>query len=155
MASKNTSVSDAGTPKLKVPEGNDNILEKAAAPIATIASHADPWPHYLMTGACGLSAFHSWANLNNPRMAALKAALGVTYLYAGRQLVTGNPTLGYDLGTVASLALVGIAGPRAQATNEASAVAMTALGGISGIANPIKSYETRTGKPKELGYERS
>jgi hypothetical protein len=33
-------------------QGNDNILEKAAAPIATVASHADPWPHYLMSVAC-------------------------------------------------------------------------------------------------------
>lgn len=36
-----------------------------------------------------------------------QAALGATYLFAGRQLVTGNPVLGYDLGTVSSLALVG------------------------------------------------
>jgi hypothetical protein len=46
-----------------------------------------------------------------------------------RQLVSGNPTLGYDVGTVTSLALLGVAGPRAQATQEAAAVAMSALGG--------------------------
>jgi hypothetical protein len=39
-------------------------------------------------------------------MAGIKAALGLTYLFAGRQLVSGNPKLGYDLGTVSSLALV-------------------------------------------------
>jgi hypothetical protein len=46
--------SSKGTPKLSIPEGNDNVLEKAAAPIATLASHADPWPHYIMSGACEL-----------------------------------------------------------------------------------------------------
>jgi hypothetical protein len=30
-----------------------------------------------------------------------------------RQLVTGNPQLGYDVGSITSLALVGVAGPRA------------------------------------------
>lgn len=120
---------------------------------------------------------------------AMQAGLGLTYLFAGRQLVTGNPRLGYDLGTVSSLALVsgyrlhsahapvqirglgarrlcgswrqcslstlcsklggpqalrvitdvcaalplplqvGVAGPRARATQEMSSVAMAALGG--------------------------
>lgn len=41
-----------------------------------------------------------------PGGCALQAGLGLTYLFAGRQLVTGNPCLGYDLGTVSSLALV-------------------------------------------------
>lgn len=142
----------SSTSKLSVPQGNDSIIEKAAAPIATVSSHADPWPHYIMSGACAGSALYSYSTLNNPRMAAMKAALGVAYLWAGRQLVTGNPKLGYDVGTVTSLALVGVAGPRAQATQEAAAVAMTALGGLSSVANLIKSWETRTGKPKELGY---
>ena len=59
----------------------------------------------LMT-AGGASALYSYSSLNNPRMAAIKAGLGLAYLYAGRQLVTGNPTLGYDLGSITSLALV-------------------------------------------------
>lgn len=46
MASSSTN-RDAATPKLHVPQGNDNVLEKAAAPLATISSHADPWPHYM------------------------------------------------------------------------------------------------------------
>lgn len=33
-------------------QGNDNVLQKAAAPIATLSSHADPWPHYIMSSAC-------------------------------------------------------------------------------------------------------
>lgn len=41
-------------------------------------------------------------------MAGIKAALGLSYLFAGRQLVTGNPKLGYDLGSVTSLALVSL-----------------------------------------------
>ncbi|WIA33908.1 hypothetical protein OEZ86_007007 [Tetradesmus obliquus] len=144
-----------GTPKLTMPQGNDNVLEKVAAPIATVASHSDPWPHYLMSGACGASAAYAYGSLNNPRMAAIKAGLGLAYLWAGRQLVTGNPQLGYDVGSITSLALVGVAGPRARATSEMSSVAMAALGGISSVSNVIKSYQMRTGKPKEMGYERS
>lgn len=29
------------------------------------------------------------------------------------------------------------------------------LAGISSVSNIIKSYEMRTGKPKEMGYDRS
>jgi hypothetical protein len=61
-----------------------------------------------MTMAGGLSALYSYSSLNNPRMAGIKATLGLSYLFAGRQLVTGNPKLGYDLGSVTSLALVSL-----------------------------------------------
>lgn len=58
-------------------------LLQAAAPLATVSSHADPWPHYIMSGACFGSAFHSYSNLNNPRAAGIKLAFGVAYLWAG------------------------------------------------------------------------
>lgn len=48
---------DSNTPKLHAPEGNDNVLQKAAAPLATISSHSDPWPHYIMSGACEYCIF--------------------------------------------------------------------------------------------------
>lgn len=34
----------------------------------------------------GLSALYSYSSLNNPRMAAVKGALGLAYLFAGRQV---------------------------------------------------------------------
>lgn len=49
---------DSSTPKLLAPEGNDNVLEKAAAPLATLSSHSDPWPHYIMSGACEYHGIH-------------------------------------------------------------------------------------------------
>jgi hypothetical protein len=141
--------------KLRMPKENDNIAQAAAAPIATVASHADPWPHYLLTGACGASAVHACTRLNNPRMAAIKGTIGLAFLFAGcgiphvdvpslhieamhlllpcactcaslcvniltpapprrsRQLEAGNTSMGYDVGTLASLALIAAAGPRA------------------------------------------
>lgn len=39
--------SNDSTPKLHASQGNDNIVEKVAAPLATLSSHADPWPHYM------------------------------------------------------------------------------------------------------------
>ncbi|GBF93116.1 hypothetical protein Rsub_05845 [Raphidocelis subcapitata] len=145
---------DEGTPKVKMPEGNDAVLQKAASPLATVSSHTDPWPHYIMSGACGGAAYHQYAKMNNPRMAGITLAVGAAYLWAGRMLVNGNPRLGYDLGLITSLGLVALAGPRASSTGETASTVMASLGGVSAITNLIKSYQTRTGKPKELGYTR-
>jgi uncharacterized membrane protein (UPF0136 family) len=150
----NTTSAPEGTPKLKAPEGNENVLQKAAAPLATLSSHSDPWPHYIMSGACGASAIYNYSNVNNPRLAAIKLAFAGAYLWAGRMLVTGNPTLGYDVGTFTSAGLLAVAYPRAQATSEAASVIMATLGGLSTVTNLIKSYEMRTGKPRELEYKR-
>jgi hypothetical protein len=38
--------------------------------------------------------------------------------------VTGNPQLGYDVGSITSLALVGVAGPRASVSGSANRNAM-------------------------------
>jgi hypothetical protein len=128
-----SSSANRDTPKMHAPAGNDNVLQKVGAPLAAISSHADPWPHYTMSAACecllqlpttlgegaivltvppsplsagAASALYSYSSLNSPCMAGIKAALGLAYMFAGRQLVTGNPRLGYDLGSVTSLALV-------------------------------------------------
>lgn len=84
-------------------------------------------------------------------MAAVKLGLGLSYLWAGRILVTGNPRVGYDLGTVTSLALAATAGPRAWATGEMASTVMASLGGVSAVTNLIKSYQMRTGRPHEIG----
>jgi len=66
-----------------------------------------------------------------------------------RLLVTGDPKSGYDLGSITSLGLTAYAWPHARAGN-AMMTAMAALGGISSAGNVLKSYEMRTGKPREL-----
>jgi hypothetical protein len=38
-------------PPVNNPDTN-NPIQKVAAPLATISSHSDPWPHYFMSGAC-------------------------------------------------------------------------------------------------------
>jgi hypothetical protein len=40
----------------------------------------------------------SFYTANNPRQAAIQTLLAGAYIWAGRLLVTGNPTLGYDIG---------------------------------------------------------
>jgi hypothetical protein len=47
-------------------------------------------------------------------------------------LVTGNPTTGYDVGTITSAALLAMTYPRAQATGEMAATVMATLGGEQG-----------------------
>jgi hypothetical protein len=50
-------------------------------------------------------------------------------LPSSRMLVTGNPTTGYDVGTITSAALLAMTYPRAQATGEMAATVMATLGG--------------------------
>jgi len=66
-----------------------------------------------------------------------------------RLLVTGDPKTGYDLGSITSLGLTAWAWPRARA-GDMLMTAMAALGGVSSAGNLVKSYEMRTGKPREL-----
>jgi hypothetical protein len=67
-----------------------------------------------------------------------------------RLLVTGDPKTGYDLGSIASLALTAWAGPAAKRSGDALMAGMAALGAVSSAGNLVKSYEMRTGKPREL-----
>lgn len=105
-----------------------------------------PPPQKKAAGAGG--SLYSYASVGNPRNAAIKAGFAAAYLMAGRLLATGDPKTGYDIGSVTSLALTAWAYPRARA--DALAAGMAALGGVSSAGNLIKSYEMRTGKPREL-----
>lgn len=67
-----------------------------------------------------------------------------------RLLVTGDPKTGYDLGSIASLGLTAWAGPAAKRSGDALMAGMAALGAVSSAGNLVKSYEMRTGKPREL-----
>ena len=58
-----------------------------------------------------------------------------------RMLVTGNPTLGYDVGTITSAGLLAVAYPRAQATSEAASVIMATLGGKGGGSREDRGVE--------------
>jgi len=129
---------------------DQTATEKAAAPIATLSSNVDPYPHYIMGTACGGAGVYSYMSKANPRAAAIAGAAGLAYFWAGRLLASGNEKLGYDIGTVTSLGLLAATGPAAYSVGEAYNVALASIGGMSGIANLIKSYQLRTGAPKEL-----
>jgi uncharacterized membrane protein (UPF0136 family) len=130
----------------------DSKAEKAAAPIATLSSHVDPWPHYIMSLACGGGSAFAYSRLNNPRASAVAGGFALAYLFAGRQLSMGNTQFGYDMGTATSVALTAAVAPRAYQTGEAYSVAMASLGAISSVANLIKSYQFRTDKPEEMHH---
>lgn len=78
----------------------------------------------------------------------IKAAFGAAYLVSGRLLATGDPKTGYDLGSITSLGLTAWAWPRA--ASSALMAGFAGLGAISSAGNLVKSYEMRTGKPREL-----
>jgi uncharacterized membrane protein (UPF0136 family) len=140
--------------KLVNPDSNEKTSQKAAAPLASLSSHVDPFPHYVMAAACATGSGFAYSKLNNPRAAAIAGGCAAAYFLAGRLLVTGNPKGGYDLGTVTSVGLLAAVGPRAYNMGESYSVALASLAGISSLANVVKSYQQRTGKPHELREER-
>ncbi|KAG2488772.1 hypothetical protein HYH03_012769 [Edaphochlamys debaryana] len=133
----------------EIPRDQDAV-KRAASPVATLSSHVDPWPHYIMSGACAGAGLYSYNTMRNPRVAGFAGLFSLSYLFAGRLVITGYPQLGYDIGTLTSAGLLATAIPAARATGDAYSVAMSALGGISAAANLIKSYQQRTGLPKEM-----
>ncbi|PNW79186.1 hypothetical protein CHLRE_09g405300v5 [Chlamydomonas reinhardtii] len=160
MASKPTSSQPAPPAQssrapadMEIPRDQD-VLKQVASPMATASSHLDPYPHYIMSGACGGAAFYAYNTMRNPRVAAMAGGFGLAYLFAGRLLVTGHPQLGYDIGTLTSVGVLATALPAARATGDAYSVAMSALGGISALANLLKSYQQRTGLPHEMVEKR-
>lgn len=138
--------------KVEIPQDQPPSA-KAAAPLAALSSEIDPAPHYIMSAACAGGAGWAYSRMNNPRAAAVAGGFSLLYLFAGRLLAQGHDRLGYDLGTAASVGLLATAGPTAYATGEAYVTTMATLGGVSGIANFIKSYQMRTGKPHEASVK--
>ncbi|MEW5316476.1 MAG: hypothetical protein WDW38_007848 [Sanguina aurantia] len=136
--------------KLEVPK-DQPPLAQAASPIVSLSSSMDPFPHFIMTGACGLGALYSYKI--NPRISAAAAGFALAYFSAGRMLTTGHEQSGYDLGTITSLGLVASAYTAAK-QKDSYGVAMAALGGVSAVANVLKSYQLRTGTPKEMQHKR-
>mmetsp|Transcript_21233 Transcript_21233/g.37962 ORF Transcript_21233/g.37962 Transcript_21233/m.37962 type:complete len:150 (-) Transcript_21233:162-611(-) len=129
---------------------DQSLTAQTASPVATLSSHVDPLPHYMMSAACAGASAYSYATKMAPRISAMAGGFSLMYLFAGRLLSQGHARLGYDIGTITSLALLGTAYPAAKTSKDTYAVTMTALGGISSFSNFIKSYQMRTGKPKEM-----
>jgi hypothetical protein len=56
MSSTRTSPPEGGAADTKMrPPADAGAIEKVASPLATLSSHVDPWPHYIMSAACGCS----------------------------------------------------------------------------------------------------
>ncbi|KAG2488770.1 hypothetical protein HYH03_012768 [Edaphochlamys debaryana] len=136
-------------PDMEIPRDQD-VVKRASAPMATLSTKVDPYPHYIMSAACAGAGLYSYNTMRNPRVAGFAGLFSLSYLFAGRLLVSGNEQLGYDIGTLTSAGLLATAIPAARATGDAYSVAMSALGGVSILANLLKSYQQRTGLPKEM-----
>ncbi|KAJ9510170.1 hypothetical protein QJQ45_027581 [Haematococcus lacustris] len=133
--------------KMEIPK-DQNPVEQAASPVATLSAHVDPIPQYTAAAACAGTAGYMYSKQANPRAALAAAGFSLLYFTAGRLVVTGNPTTGYDLGSATSLGLLAWAAPGAAASGANSTLA--AVGGLSSVANLIKSWQYRTGKPHEM-----
>ena len=153
----------SATTELK--EKAEDTIERAASSITSISSAVDPMPHFTMSAACGIASILAYTRLANPTAATIAAGIAIGYAYAGSLLLSTSPApgmprmsemkkygtvkLGYDIGAVASIALLAAVGPRAWNTGEVYSTALASLAGFSTIGNVLKSYQVRTGKPRE------
>lgn len=60
---------------------------------------------------------------------------------------------GYDIASIASVALAALAAPRAYRTGEVYSTVLGTLGVISSAGNLLKSYQLRTGKPRDMNVD--
>ncbi len=56
MASSKTSqpappAQSSKMPDMEIPRDQD-VVKRVSSPMATVSSHLDPYPHYIMSGAC-------------------------------------------------------------------------------------------------------
>ncbi|CAH1764514.1 4230_t:CDS:2 [Entrophospora sp. SA101] len=129
----NVPISENKTAEVRQPDSNESKTEKISAPLTTLSSHSDPYPHYFMTFAS-----------MQPRTAAVAGIIAAVYAIGGYNIQNDNEK------TVASFGLLATSGPQARATKDVYHVALASLGAISAVSNSLKVYQLRTGKPKDL-----
>nr|CAG8433055.1 9196_t:CDS:2 [Entrophospora candida] len=141
MESKmNVPISENKTAEIRQPDSNESKTEKISAPLTTLSSHSDPYPHYFMT----LASIYAYQYLRQPRTAAVAGVIAAVYAIGGYNIQNDNEK------TVASFGLLATSGPQARATKDVYHVALASLGAISAVSNSLKVYQLRTGKPKDL-----
>jgi hypothetical protein len=59
-------------------------------------------------------------------------------------------TIYYYIPIVAALGLLASSGPKAYKIKDNYNITMATLGGISALGNMLKSYQQRTGKPRDI-----
>ncbi|ORZ33577.1 hypothetical protein BCR44DRAFT_54560 [Catenaria anguillulae PL171] len=129
---------------------NDTLTTKALAPLAMVAEHVDPAPHYFMAGACGIGSYIAHQMHGNPRNAMIAGTVGALYAYSGYLLGQGRTKMGYDIGTVASVGLLAATGRRAMEMHQAWDVSLGSLAAVSMLGNLTKAYQARTDRPHNL-----
>ncbi|CAG8453678.1 13715_t:CDS:2 [Cetraspora pellucida] len=143
----------SSTPSVNTPP-NSSTTEKAAAPLATLSTLFDPYPHYFMSAATLLGSGYAYQYLKQPRTAAIAAVIGAAYGAAGYFIQKNDFSMGYNIATLASIGLVVVSGPTAWATKDAYHVALGSLGAVSLAGNALKIYQVRTGLPRNLDIKR-
>ncbi|KXS16548.1 hypothetical protein M427DRAFT_69103 [Gonapodya prolifera JEL478] len=137
---------------IRQPPENKTTTEQAAGALAKVSTETDPWPHFGLAGACGAGAWYANTVRANRNASAVMAGLGLAYSYAGYLLSSGrrrDVKVGYDVATVASLVLTAYTLPNALSTRAADSIVFGTLGGISSLGNLNKSYQIRTGVPRD------
>lgn len=129
---------------------DQSLAAQAASPVATMSSHLDPSTHYLASAACTATGAYTYLKLPpaSRATAAAQVGFGLLYLLAGRWLDSGHTRAGYDLGAVTSVSMLAWTVPN-MATHPTNAVLAT-VAGMSTVANVIKSWQLRTGRPIEM-----
>ncbi|CAG8609924.1 1023_t:CDS:2 [Paraglomus occultum] len=145
-----SSAANAAASQIRHPDPNANKTEKTAAPLATLSSEADPYPHIFMSAATGFGSGYAYYSLKQPRLAAISAAVAAAYAYGAYLIDNRQYKRGYTVSSIASLGLLAACGPTAYVVKDPFNVSFASLGAISTAANTLKAYQQWTGRPREL-----
>ena len=118
----------------------------------SVPDYADAYPHFTASALCAGGSYYASNVLKSTRNAWLTGAMSVLYGAAGYMIYSGQKRMGYDLGTAASLALLGIHGPQAYASTgkEPLALGMAVAGTLGLPWNALKSMQFRR-PPQPVG----
>ncbi|KAG9301095.1 hypothetical protein G9A89_012478 [Geosiphon pyriformis] len=144
----------ANVPVPHYPDPNAPKTEKAAATLATVSSEVDPMPHIFMASACTVGAGYAYQYLRQPRTAAIAAAIAAGYAGAAYMINNNQVHTGYYIASLASIGLLAATGPKAYAIKDPYHVSLASLGAISTVGNTLKTYQIKTGKPREYNMRK-
>ncbi|CAG8439058.1 5778_t:CDS:2 [Ambispora leptoticha] len=141
---------NAKIPTPHYPDPNAPKVEKAAGGFASLSSEVDPTPHAFMTAVCAAGAGYAYQYMKQPRTAAVAAGVSAAYAGSTYLLYHGQHQMGYWVASLASIGLLAFTGPRAFAHKDPFNVSLASLAALSTVGNTLKTYQQRTGRPREF-----
>ncbi|CAG8496487.1 9572_t:CDS:2 [Ambispora gerdemannii] len=144
----------AKIPTPQYPDPNAPKVEKTVGSLATLSSNVDPSTHAVMSAVCAFGAGYAYQFMKQPKTAALVAGISAAYAGSTYMLHQGQTQMGYWIGSVASIGLLALTGPKAYAHKDPFNVGFASFGALGTVANTLKAYQQRTGRPREYNMQK-